>query len=411
VRSLPPLTPLVPLFRGARKTGAIAVGNTPPPFVADYDYVIINDIGVIWYSIVSPVGAENPPIWLTYTQAIANDAYWTGWGTPFVEAWTNEYTGMEWPTIAQGIIDDATRYLGPYWTEAWWNQATKPTYEELVEDYMGGIWFSTVSTSVQSSPPIGGRISVIGLYTYHEFSLDTDGTNFERGSVASLSTDVMLVGGGGSGGGGNTNQQAGGGGGGNALVTTGHMVSATATVVRGLGGAIPATTSQGNNGESTTFDSLTGVGGSGGGRGNGSDGTTNTIGGGGGSDATTAGAGGIGTIRTGGTGVASATAATRRGGGGSGSGANGNGGTTPTGGAGTEWPSSSGNFYGGGGGGSAQGGANYAGGSGGGGGSSNGANFAGAPGTGGLGGGGGGGSNGFPAGAGGTGRVMVRYLT
>lgn len=226
-----------------------------------------------------------------------------------------------------------------------------------------------VWTNCQSLP-IGGNVTTDGLYTIHTFNANGTFT-VPKGIIA----EVLIVGGGGSGRG--TDDTSGGGGDAGQLVynAANSIAAGTYSVVIGAGGA--GSTTIGNAGEPSSFNSLTATGGAGSTNGNGMA-CSNIYGGAG------AGAAGVAGVSSYG----------------------------GYGGVGLNYTISGANIYyaGGGGGGCSNGGL---GGNGGGGAGSNFDVNNGAAGVGGLGAGGGGRSAGTsqPSYAGGSGVVIVRYLT
>lgn len=260
-------------------------------------------------------------------------------------------------------------------------------------------WWTTPSFTAT-----GGTIVDLDGFRYHDF---TSSGTFEVTSAGDpVTVEVLLVGGGGAGGDGNG--KAGGGGAGGRVVATSSSVSlGTYSVVVGAGGAAAAGLA-GLAGGTSTFNGLSAEGGKGGGTGDSTaDGGSGTLGGGGGQFSNP----GVGSRYSGGRGHTSNA-------GGGGAGAGGNGGDSPgfnTGGdAGAGVLSSiTGTAVGYGGGGSGAGtnvagsvtpgGVNYGGGSGGIGVSG------GSAGTANRGGGGGGCRFSGGGGAGGSGRVIIRY--
>ena len=291
--------------------------------------------------------------------------------------------------------------------------------ESQTEEYRDSGWFSLSNKSAVT----GGTQSTSGGYTIHTFT--SSGTLTVSGQAKS-GVDYLLVAGGGGGG----NSRAGGGGGGGMTVTTGATLApGTYTITVGAGGAggadgggagntgIPGTT--GNN---SSFGSISSVLGGGGGGGGGS--ISDRVGknggsGGGGSDGQGPGSGTTGQGNNGGNSSSSA-------GGGGGGGAGGEGGSTAgqqgiggNGGAASanSYSGSSVNYSGGGGGGSRDNNTPGTGGSGAGsGGKTTGANSTAGTANRGGGGGGGGRHNGYSAehfygSNGGSGIVIIRYLT
>ncbi|MBI5779683.1 MAG: DUF2341 domain-containing protein, partial [Planctomycetes bacterium] len=163
----------------------------------------------------------------------------------------------------------------------------------------------------------GGTITFSGGYTIHTFTVSGTFTANSNRNV-----DVLVVAGGGSGGNHNTTNANGGGGGGGVIYNTSYSVTSGAIAVTvGNGGAAitNVTTSVGYNGQNSVFGSLVALGGGGGG----STGSANVAGSGGsgGDKANNGGAAGV-SVQVGGygnSGGASAIAWTGAGGGGAGS--------------------------------------------------------------------------------------------
>lgn len=267
--------------------------------------------------------------------------------------------------------------------------------------------------------PTGGTITSSGGYRIHTFNSSGTFGN----TIASLSTEYLIVAGGGGGG-----AQTGGGGGAGGMRTGSSTLSVqNYTVTVGAGGAkAPAQSNPpgGSSGQDSSFNSITSIGGGGGGSYQGnttnSDSTGKNGGSGGGGAAKDAGGapGGSGTSGQGNDGGAgrSSNNAPYYGGGGGGAGAAGQGNTTGVHAGGNGSASSitgSSVTYAGGGGGCGEGSTTP--GSGGSGGGGNGSNdvISGQNGTDNLGGGGGGsrdfGGTGGGAGNGGSGVVIIRY--
>jgi hypothetical protein len=279
----------------------------------------------------------------------------------------------------------------------------------------------SVALDLSSTAGTGGDISTDGSYTVHTF---TSGGTFNPGpSVTSV--DYLVIGGGGGGGTGEANSLGDGGGGGGAggyRSGTGHTVSETSySITVGSGGAGAATyNTSGASGNSSAFDTITAAGGGGGARDE-NNGTAGGSGGGGGGDPTNTRTGGAGNTpsttpsqgNNGGDGIGTYRGA--GGGGGSGSAgsnsvADGSGGA---GGSGTASSINGSSVTRAGGGGGGAGNNSATGGSASGGGGAGGAvNTAGSNATANTGGGGGGaGANSSTAGNGGSGVVIIRYLT
>jgi hypothetical protein len=259
--------------------------------------------------------------------------------------------------------------------------------------------------------------STDGSYTVLKFTGDATFT-----PSSSFNVDYLVVGGGASGGGkgGSGSGKGGGGGGAGQLLTgTSSVTAQSYSITVGSGGA--AQTSQdtnGNDGSSSVFNSITSLGGGGGASGSSTVGSNGGSGGGGSSSGATNGAGGSGQATGGNDGGAggSDNATWRGSGGGGGAGNAGSAPVSGTGGAGGAGSSSSitgtATFY------AAGGGGHIGSGTGGTGGSSIGGNggAGGASGTDATGYGSGGGGAGFSAsaivsGAGSNGVVILRFLT
>lgn len=379
------------------------VGNTPAdPVGNDYNAELLLLLP-IWYSVLSPAGAENPPIWLTYAQAVANNEYNDGWGPIFVKEWTDEYLAMAWPTYANAILDDPALNLGPYWFAAYWAQSTKLNYNNMLANQIGSIWNARLNATA-TAEPLGGAITTVGGYRYHTFLLNDGWSAFYTGTTSPRTVDVLYVAGGGAGGRYDTGNSGGGGGAGALVATAGYSAVDICEVTVGARGSafIPA--------GDTIFDGNTVLGGGRGGHLSASTPDGAAGGSGGGGSGTTTPASGAGGGNTGGfNGGVGFGAATPSGGGGGGSSAAGVAGTASDGGgggAGTTWLN--GVTYAGGGGG-ARTSATGAGGSGGGGSGGAGASGGGAPATADRGSGGGGSRGTGIPGAGSAGIVIIRY--
>ena len=207
----------------------------------------------------------------------------------------------------------------------------------------GEISAATNTTIIDS--PTGGTITVVSGYIYHTF---TSSSNFVIPSGMSLTADTLVV----AGGGGAGYDYSGGGGAGGYISTTSVSISAgTYPAVIGLGGAY-STSTTGSNGQNSTFNGQTAIGGGGGGRG-GSSSTVGASGGSGGGGAWGK-AGGPGTSGQGNSGGNSTTGTNNStAGGGGGKGSSGQTGVAGVksgdGGSGEQWLD--GNYYAGGGGG------------------------------------------------------------
>ena len=268
----------------------------------------------------------------------------------------------------------------------------------------GGI-SGTQNTGNALTLPTGGTISSAGGYRYHAF---TSSGNFVN-SIASLTTEYVIVAGAGGGG----RRHGGGGGAGGLLSGSTSLAAATFAIVIGAGAAgATSDTTTGNAGDNTTALSLTANGGGAGASDNGNPGGRNNGGSGGGGSYNFG--GGSGTSGQG-NGGGSASSGGGGGGGKGGSGSNASGSNGGAGGAGqqhtayaTATSTGDNEFYaGGGGGGSAPGGGS--GGSGGSGGGGSGATNSATAGDANTGGGGGGTGNSVNGAQGGSGIVILRY--
>jgi len=277
-----------------------------------------------------------------------------------------------------------------------------------LEFYNGAVWSMIGGINATSD----GAVTNVNGYTIHTFTSSGTFTVNSGGEV-----EYLIVAGGGAG----ASTDGGGGGAGGVLTGTLNVNTGPYTIARGSGGAyVNANDRAGNNGTNTTALGFTAIGGGGGGndRVSGQGPKSGGSGGGGGSRQSQGqweGASGTaGPPRQGydgGDGVTSPAIISGGGGGAGEAGKDGNDGSRPAGGGdGIQWPSGSGTYYGGGGGGGHN--VNGTGGQGGGGqGSTNTTSLStvGTPNTGGGGGGGGGshsrGSNG------GSGIVIIRYLS
>jgi len=257
----------------------------------------------------------------------------------------------------------------------------------------------------------GGTITYDDNYTIHTFTANGTFTVNNSGEV-----EYLVVAGGGGGGGTNSASTSSGGSGGGAggfRTATGFSVTAQAySITVGGGGAGGVSLADGENGGNSVFDTITSLGGGSGGDAQNSTGGTGGSGGGG----TAAGNGTAGQGNDGGTGSAGGSTGGGAGGGASAVGGNNSASTGGAGGVGTASSiSGSSVYYSGGGGGGAGNGAPGVGGAGGNGGGGDGGNEvsngeAGTANTGGGGGGGGYGSQ-INGGAGGSGIVIIKYLT
>ena len=290
-----------------------------------------------------------------------------------------------------------------------------------IEVYNGTAWQSIGGMSATSD----GTTTTNGGYKIHTFTTSGTFTVFSGGEI-----DYLIVAGGGAG----ATTDGGGGGAGGVVYGTMNVQAGDYDITRGNGGAsVNSNDSAGLSGSNSTALGFTAIGGGGGGvdrhGGTGNQGPKSGGSGGGGgsrqgttssstywggasSTQNSTGSTGYGNNGGDGVGEASTPSSTRYSGGGGGAGEAGKDGSDSSdrggGGDGIEWPSGSGTYYGGGGGGGhnnvGQGGQG-----GGGNGSSGGSTTAGAANTGG---GGGGGGNGHTrGGAGGTGIVIIRYLS
>ena len=207
---------------------------------------------------------------------------------------------------------------------------------------------SGTQTKTAAALPSGGTKTTAGGYTYHTF---TSSGNFVN-TVASLSTEWLLVAGGGGGGSGDDGAGGGSGGGaGGAIDGTSTLSAATYAVVvgGGGGGGNRNGSAQGANGSNSTFNSNTAIGG---GRGVDWGGGPNAGNGGSGAGGFRTNGAGSGTAGQGNNGGAGANGSAQAGGGGggkNGAGGPGNNGVGGSGGAGINWKSLGTTYAGGGG--------------------------------------------------------------
>ena len=243
----------------------------------------------------------------------------------------------------------------------------------------------------------GGTESASGSYRIHTFTTATTPKTFTVNTSGNVEVLVVAGGGGGDGGGG---------GGGGLLYNASFAVSAQAyTLTVGAGGAAPSgSNNTATSGADSVFASLTATGGGAGRY------SVNALAGGsgGGGPSSASGSGGTGISGQGKAGGSGVLYGGGGGGGAAAAGSSGSSGVGGTGGTGLLYSISGTPAYysGGGGGGYSSGGTGGAGGSGGGG---SGASGSAGSGTANTGGGGGGVYNSYPAGAGGSGIVIVRY--
>jgi hypothetical protein len=106
--------------------------------------------------------------------------------------------------------------------------------------------------------PSGGTISTFGNYRVHAF---TSGGTFVIPSGFTAAYDYLLIGGGGAGSGDQTGTSAGGGGGGGGVLYTSSSSISSGSYSVSIGAGGTPTTTIGNQGGSTTFNSLTAYGG------------------------------------------------------------------------------------------------------------------------------------------------------
>ncbi len=261
-----------------------------------------------------------------------------------------------------------------------------------------------ITTQVTPSSATGGTITTSGAYTIHTFNAPGSYTFTVPGNI---NVDYIVVGGG-AGGGGADGTGGGGGGAGGLLSGSTALSPGNYTVTVGVGGTAGAAGSSGTlggNGGSSSFNSVNVSGGGGGGRGIST--ASNGLSGGSGGGSGSTGTGGSGTAGQGNNG---GNGSGTYGGGGGGAGTVG--GSNGVGGAGTASSISgiSVTYTGGGGAGTGSSAAGQPGGSGGGG-TGGGSGGVATNGTNGLGGGGGGARWLQNGGTGGSGIVIVRYLT
>jgi hypothetical protein len=324
---------------------------------------------------------------------------------------TDAYSGT--PQTAYGSVSSSfpslnTIQMGMVWTMS--GRAGHYKYDDLdltssvttkpsdVPDYTR---FEETDTRKMYSYLPNSNITTDGSYTVIKYTADGTFT-----PTSSFNVEYLVVAGGGSGGGVATGS-GGGGGAGGMLTDTGHAVTAQSySITVGAGGVVGSATVGGSGGNSI-FDTITSTGGGGGGNTAGSGGS-----GGGGSNGNTAGAGTAGQGNAGGGGSGGgASYYASSGGGGKGSvGATGSGSSAGNGGTGLSSSiTGTATFYAGGGGGGIEGGTGGTGGSSiGGTGSNNAGGSSGVVNTGSGGGGGSASESGF---TGGSGIVILRFLT
>lgn len=371
-----------------------------------YDAILLG-MGPLWYSTLDEQEQDEFYIWPTYAEGIAGSIHRSApYGPAFTPTWTIEYLAMEWPTLAVCGTDDALLKLGPEWFDAFLLQAAPiPTYDDMLENEIGAIWYAALDGDTGTADPIGGTITDAGGYRYHTFI--TTGQNstvlldrFYVGTAGTLTVDALIIGGGGSGGRGAVSGRGGGGGAGGYIELTAYDVTDVALVRIGAGGS----NNPSANGGQSEFDGNIADGGGFGGNNTGVNGGAGGSGGGGGGVGASNGTGGTATVGQGNDGGdAGASNGGGGGGGASTAGADGVGSTPGGGGAGLAWVDGVTRAGGGGGAISGAGGA----GGGGNGATAFGSGVSGAANTGS----GGGGSFDFNApGRGGNGVVIIRYL-
>ena len=142
-------------------------------------------------------------------------------------------------------------------------------------------YFTNWTTNCTSAQATGGSITYDGLYVIHTFT--SNGTFNVTGAI---NATVLVVAGGGSGGVDyNYHRSAGGGGAGGLIYNTSYNATGNITVVVGIGGASVAYSNSpvaGNNGQNSSFGTLTAIGGGGGAGSNGGGQVAGTTGGSGG---------------------------------------------------------------------------------------------------------------------------------
>jgi len=325
------------------------------------------------------------------------------------------------PTIGTATTSGATSDITVTWTLG--NSGGKNLSAITVTPFLNGTTAQTATTAATTSST---SATIVGLtqgssYTFKVKATNANGTSADSTATNSVTvptffnTEYLVIAGGGGGGGDNNGYVCGAGGAGGYLTSTlATKLSTNYTVTVGAGGAGGPAANKGGIGSDSVFSSVTSKGGGGGGRSNGQAGDAGGSGGGSGGYFNTA--GGLGTVGQGNNGGRDGNG-TNGGGGGGGAGAVG--GNAPAtqnyGGNGGNGLASSitGSSVTRAGGGGASGNNSPTGGTGGGG---NGSTTSVAPqsGTTNLGGGGGGGwsyQNSGEGGAGGSGIVILRYLT
>lgn len=341
----------------------------------------------------SCVAAANPTPSVT---VVANPSSVASGGTSVVSWAVSDATSC---TASGGWSGSKSSANGTY-SEIVNNITVNPTTFTLTCTNSNGSTVGSASVNIIAGCFANGVVTTSGLYTLVTFNCS--GTFTVPNGVSSV--DYLIVGGGAGGGTAASNGYSGGGGGGQVTTGTSVLGASSYNIVVGSGGAAGTAgvnNGVGGTGGTSSFNGATVSGGSGGAYTD-ENGQSGAIGGGGGGGVGL-GVGGTGTIFNGGSGGSN--------GGGGGGGAGGNGSNGPgfnTGGAGGIGVSSAitGIFYGGGGGGGAfttGGAASHGGGRG----SSSGQGNAGLANRGG----GGGGSRFGAGGTGGSGVVVLRYLT
>lgn len=168
------LKPFEPIFNKRKRFGTVSVGNTPPytpPPPPEYDDVLLNDVGAMWYS---TLGAISAPNWPDLATAIATDVgseavrgriYFAHWyiESGFAPGGVNNYdatvphlepiwystvddTGaIAWPSLSTVMAGNlaSESEQGRIWFDAWFLESgnAPATYRDNVDE-TDPIWFS-----------------------------------------------------------------------------------------------------------------------------------------------------------------------------------------------------------------------------------------------------------------------------
>ena len=402
-------------------------------YVTNFTAGLFTTTGITW---TNATGTNTTSTNLFATTLLFTNATGTAIYAPTIRATTFCLTGdtciTSWPvgvvggvgSLAQVVNTGNTATTTPYFYGGLWasNVMATGTLYASSSVMTDAIWTSATGTSlnVESVLTVGAMAAGEELVTSTGGTITSDGTYWIHTFTASgnftpngaVSVDALVVGGGGAGGSDvNSGWGGGGGGGGGVVYTAGHAVTAQPySVVVGPGGTPNLTKDDvGGNGTTSTFDTISAMGGGGGGNTNRANGAHGGSGGGGAAtNEAPQGSGGTGIPGQGNAGADGSWNVNDWGGAGGGASSSGSG---MSGGVGASFSiSGASTTYGGGGGGATDGSAGGGGFGGGGNGSNSGV---GADGT--VNRGGGGGASGHDSepslgGSGGSGVVIVRYL-